>query len=156
MTFWLNHMWHQVELSIRLLYDLSLEWYWLIRHRDSVRVIAVATDGWAALRVPIGVWGLMILHLIIAAQVAVFAEVLVNLIFLWVRLLKEKLILGSGNIAWLHLRWNARWWSSWLAQRTQGAGLLLEWSIQQLLKVTKRHKLIRIPWSSKGSYGANN
>lgn len=42
--------------------------------------------------------------MIIAAQVAVFAEVLVNLVFLRVWFLKEELVLGGGNVAWLHLR----------------------------------------------------
>jgi len=103
MAFWLDHMRHQVELPIRLLYDLSLQRYWLVRHRHSVRVVAVAADGRAALGVPVRVGGLVILHLIIAAQVAVFAEVLVHLVFLWVWFLEEQLVLGSGNVAGLYL-----------------------------------------------------
>ena len=54
-TIWANSMWNQVKLSIWLLNDLSLQGHRLIWHRYLFMFIAFATNGRAALGLPIGI-----------------------------------------------------------------------------------------------------
>jgi hypothetical protein len=77
-------MWNEIQLTIWLLNNLPLKWYWLIDHL--LRAVLTAADGRRTLAelIRIGV-----LHLVIAAASAFFAKVLV----LQVLLLSEEVVL---------------------------------------------------------------